>query len=59
MLTETDDEVLEAESCADALPNVADVGMDAVYKAGVWRHLQGGRQGAASGSPSRSAQKRC
>jgi hypothetical protein len=29
------------------------------YEAGVWRDLQGGRQGAASGGPSRSARKRC
>src|SRR6266851_2803568 len=52
MLTETDDQALEAESRADAL-------LDAAYEAGVWRDLQGRREGAASGGLSRRARKRC
>ena len=54
MLTETDDEALEAESRANALLDAA-----TAYEAGVWRDLQGGRQGAARGGPSRNARKRC
>ena len=54
MLTETDNEALEAESREDALLDAA-----VAYEAGAWRDLQGGRQGAASGGPSRSARKRC
>ena len=56
MLTNMDNEALEAKSRADVLPDAADAGMDAAYKAGMWRHLQGGRQGTVSGGPSR---KRC
>ncbi len=54
MLTETDDEALEAESRANALLDAA-----TAYEAGVWRDLQGGRQGAARGGPSRNARKWC
>ena len=54
MLTETDNKALEAESREDALLDAA-----VAYEAGVWRDLQGGRQGAASGGPSRGARKRC
>jgi hypothetical protein len=54
MLTETDDEALEAESRANALLDGA-----TAYEAGVWRDLQGGRQAAASSAPSRNAWKRC
>jgi len=53
MLTETDDEALEAESREDVLLDAA-----VAYEAGVWRDLQGGRHGAASGGPSRGARKR-